>query len=469
MPDRPLYEILDDALQAFLTGSAESAYPEVGRLMEIARDLRELPRESFKARLKASLEREAKMGTATATEVRQTVMARLRVKNAPAAIEFYQKAFNAREIMRFEVQGVVAHANLAVGNAALLIAEESPEFPGPSTLGGSPVAMVLDVDNADTAVERALAAGATLVMPVADQFYGDRTGQIADPFGYTWAINQRIEDLTLEEMHRRFDAWKKSEQPRRPFARAGFRMVTPYVVATNAIGLVDFMKDLLGAEEKFRAVAPAGGLHCELKVGDSMMMVGGGGEGLAWRGEAGPMPFHVYVPDVDAAYRKAMEAGCQSFDPPSDHEWGERSANIKDPFGNFWYLATFHGDTWFRPGFSTVQSCLHPLRAEPVVQFLRRAFGAKEMGRHADPQGVVLHSTITIGDSTVELTEAMGPYQPMPGMFYLYVPDVDATYQRALSAGASSIHAPALQDYGDRTAAVKDVFGNQWYLATSQG
>jgi PhnB protein len=396
-------------------------------------------------------------------------MPRLRVRNAPAAIDFYKKAFGAQEVLRFDVQGTIAHAHLTIGNAAVLVAEESPDLnlPGPATLGGSPVGMMIDVENADTAVARALDAGATLVMPVADQFYGDRTGQVADPFGYTWALNQRVEELPVEEMYRRFEALKQSAPKPRKFARPGFRTVTPYIVAKDAIGLVAFMKTLLGAEEKFRAIGKMGGLHCELKVGDSMMMVGGGGEGLKWSGDAGPMPFHVYVPDVDSTYRAALDAGCESLDAPADHEWGERSANVKDPFGNFWYLATFKGETYYRPGFPTVQPYLQPLRAEPMVQFLRRAFGAKEMGRFANPEGVVLHSTITVGDSTLELCEAMGPYQPMPGMFYLYVPDADAAYQKALSAGASSVQTPVTQSYGDRTAAVKDIFGNQWYLATS--
>jgi len=139
---------------------------------------------------------------------------------------------------------------------------------------------------------------------------------------------------------------------------------------------------------------------------------------------------------------------------------------VKDPHGNFWYIATYRGENYFSPGAPTVQPYLHPLRAEPVIRFLQRAFGAKDLGRYTAPDGVMHHATIKIGDSQMEMGEAQGPYQPMPSMFYLYVPDVDATYRRALEAGAVSVNEPADQSYGDRTAGVKDIFGNQWYLAT---
>ena len=94
------------------------------------------------------------------------------------------------------------------------------------------------------------------------------------------------------------------------------------------------------------------------------------------------------------------------------------------------------------------------------------ATGVPGVEKYASPEGVVHHAKVTIGDSAVEMGEANGPYQPMPTMFYLYVPDVDASHYRAVNAGAASMSAPADQPYGDRTASVKDAFGNVWYLAT---
>ena len=131
-----------------------------------------------------------------------------------------------------------------------------------------------------------------------------------------------------------------------------------------------------------------------------------------------------------------------------------------------WYIATAKGERFIPEGLHTVNVYLHPLRAEPVIAFLQRAFGGSDVEKYASPEGVVHHAKVRIGDSAVEMGEANGPYQPMPTMFYLYLPNVDAAYSRALQAGAKSMSAPADQPYGDRTATVGDAFGNTWTLAT---
>jgi PhnB protein len=97
---------------------------------------------------------------------------------------------------------------------------------------------------------------------------------------------------------------------------------------------------------------------------------------------------------------------------------------------------------------------------------MTRAFGGRSVERYATPDGVIHHAQITIGDSVIEMGEAHGPYQPVPTRFYLYVENVDAMYQRAIAAGATSISEPADQPSGDRLAGVTDAFGNQWSLAT---
>ena len=178
------------------------------------------------------------------------------------------------------------------------------------------------------------------------------------------------------------------------------------------------------------------------------------------------MAFHVYVEDTDAVYQRALDAGASSLSAPMDQPYGERSAGVKDAAGNFWYIATAQGGRYMPAGLHTVTAYLHPLRAEPVIGFLKRAFGATEMEKYASPDGVIHHAKIQIGDSVLEMGEAHGPYQPMPSMFYLHVPDVDAMYLRAMNAGATSISEPADQPYGARSGGVKDAFGNQWYMAT---
>ena len=472
MPKRSLIHQVDDALQGLLGGRpAANVDPGLAPLVAIARELVDLPRENFKSRLKAELERKSSMATQAAVTIRQTAAPRLRVKNAAAAIEFYKQAFGAREIMRFDVHGQIAHAELTIGNATIMLGEEAPEygFPGPAALGGSPVSIHLFVDDADAVAAQAVAAGARLVRPVSDQFYGDRSGLVADPFGYSWDIAMRKEEMSAEEMRRRFEAMEQEQAAKRTASSPipkGFHTLTPYPRAQDAAGLIDFVKQTFGAEETFRAVGSAGGIHAEVLLGDSMLMLGGGGPGLSWHGESQPMAFHVYVEDTDAVYQRALAAGAVSLQPPADQVYGERSGSVKDLAGNNWYIATHKGDRYIPEGLHTVTAYLHPLRAEPVISFLKRAFGAEELEKYASPDGVIHHAKIKIGDSMLEMGEANGPYQPMPSVFYLYVPNVDAMYSRALNAGATSTSEPADQPYGDRSAGVKDVFGNQWYIAT---
>jgi PhnB protein len=246
----------------------------------------------------------------------------------------------------------------------------------------------------------------------------------------------------------------------------GFRTVTPYLIAADGPGLIEFAKQVFGAEEKFRAEGSAGGVHGEVRVGDSMLMMGGGIPGREFRVTASPQALHVYVTDTDAVYQKALAAGATSIGAPQDHDYGERGASVKDAFGNHWYIATHKGESYVPKGLNNVNVYLHPVKAEPVIDFLKRAFGAEEIAKHASPDGVVHHAEVRVGDSVVEMGEAHGVYQPMPSTFYLYVNDVDALYDRALKAGAASLHAPADQPYGDRVAGTKDPFGNTWYIAT---
>ena len=131
------------------------------------------------------------------------------LNSASDAIAFYKKALGADEVMRMEDPGgKVHHAEIKIGDSRIMLADEHPELQAlsPKTIGGSPVSIHLYVADVDAAVERAVAAGAKLVRPVADQFYGDRVGGIEDPFGYRWFIATRKEDLTMDEIRRRATA-----------------------------------------------------------------------------------------------------------------------------------------------------------------------------------------------------------------------------------------------------------------------
>jgi PhnB protein len=128
------------------------------------------------------------------------------VTGAASAIEFYKHAFGAKELMRIpHPDGRVGHAELQIGDSRIMLADEFPEMGArsPMTLGGTPVGIQLYVDDVDAVTRRALAAGAKTLRPVKDQFYGDRSGTLSDPFGHQWTISTHKEDVSLEEMQRR--------------------------------------------------------------------------------------------------------------------------------------------------------------------------------------------------------------------------------------------------------------------------
>jgi PhnB protein len=450
---------------------------EIEPLLRIAADLRDLPREAFKTRLKSELKGEKPMATVAepVSAVHTKAVPRIAFKDAAKAIEFYKKALGAQEKFRFEVEGRIPHAELEIGDSTILLADEWPEGGrfSAETWGHSPVAMSLDVDDVDAFAARAEAAGMKMVSPPTDQFYGRRDATLIDPFGYTWSISTVKEEMSLEEMHRRMKRMTQGpeggELPKKPSVSPippGFRMVTPYLVAEDGNALLDFAKEVFSAEEMLRVLTPIGGVHGELRIGDSMVMMGGGTPGHKFPATLQPNALHVYVKDADAVTKKAVAAGATLIDPVRDQEYGERSSSVRDAAGNYWYIATAKGDSYVPKGLQNVNPYLHPRRAEPLIGFLKRAFGAEEVAKYASPDGVVHHAVVRIGDSVIEMGEAHDKYTTMDAMFYLYVPNMDAVYRQALAAGATSFQEPTDQPYGDRSAGVKDAFGNKWYIAT---
>jgi PhnB protein len=134
------------------------------------------------------------------------------VKGAASAIEFYKKAFGATELFRMAApEGKLGHAEIKIGDSPIMLADEVPEmkYLGPESLGGTPVAMLLYVDDVDARFSQAIAAGAKEIRPVKDQFYGDRSGTLQDPFGHLWTIATHVEDVSPEEIEKRFGAHQK--------------------------------------------------------------------------------------------------------------------------------------------------------------------------------------------------------------------------------------------------------------------
>jgi PhnB protein len=418
----------------------------------------------------------AELVTKPVATARVSAAPRLAFRDPAKAIEFYKRALGAKEAFRFEVGGTIPHAELMIGDSPIDITGEWPEGGrfSAETLGGSPISISVQVPDVDAFAKHAAAAGMKLVRAPKDQFYGHRDATLEDPFGYSWGVFTVKEQMSVEEMHRRMQGMTttgpeggKTAEPKKgvsPVPR-GFRMVTPYLVAADGLELLEFAKQGLGAEELMRAVMPTG-VHAEVRIGDTTLMMGGGLAGKKFPGTLQPNALHIYVEDADAVTEKAVAAGATLIDPVRDQEYGERSSTVRDKAGNYWYIATAQGESHVPKGLFNVNPYLHPRRAEPLIGFLKRAFEAEEVAKYASPDGVVHHAVIRVGDSVVEMGEAHGKYETMEAMFYLYVPDMEAVYRQALAAGATSFQEPTDQPYGDRNAGVKDAFGNKWYIAT---
>jgi PhnB protein len=226
--------------------------------------------------------------------------------------------------------------------------------------------------------------------------------------------------------------------------------------------LLEFLTKAFDAVETASAVTPQH-VHREVRIGNSMLMIH---ESSAEAAAVAPRSFHVFVPDVDAVFARAIAAGGKSLGNPEDRPYGERSGFVEDPFGNYWFIGTSLGPTPVPEGMRTVTPYLHPPSAPSYIEFLTRAFGAVEDFR-AEHQGVVMHARVRIGDAAIEMGEAPGRGEK--SSFYLYVADVDALYARAIAAGAKSIVPPADQPHGDRLAVVEDPLGVGWMMARPTG
>jgi PhnB protein len=240
----------------------------------------------------------------------------------------------------------------------------------------------------------------------------------------------------------------------------GFTTVTPYVTVAEVERLIAFAKVVFDAEEVHRATGSAGGVHCTMAIGDSMLMFGGGPMA---RGQETLGALHVYVPDVDVVYRRALAAGAESVYEPEDKPYGERNCGVKDLVGNLWFVATRLPGPRPVEGLRTVTPFVLAKNALELIDFLKEALSAREIAVSKSPEGDLQHAAIWIGNAVLEFGESL----PQPAAFYLYVPDADAAYQQAVAAGATSLTPPADQRYGDRMGGVRDPWGNTWYIASN--
>jgi uncharacterized glyoxalase superfamily protein PhnB len=263
-----------------------------------------------------------------------------------------------------------------------------------------------------------------------------------------------LRDLPSEDFKTRL----KTELERKRNMPAGFRTVTPFIIHEKAPELVEFLQSTFGAQELKR------GIHSEVRIGDSMLIIAGGA--AASRGNL-PSALHVFVDDCDAVYARALRAGAVTImgtqGEPADRPYGERSAFVQDAFGNYWYIATRLGPAPAEnPG--SVVPYLHPENARRFIDFLGRAFGAQQLNVY-EQAGRVMHADVRLGDAVLEMGEASDRAGiPLNGFFF-FVDDVDAAYQRALAAGATGIRPPADIPGAMRSAIVRDPDGYLWWPA----
>ncbi len=490
----PLSEQFDLALEIIMAdreGSLPHVNSRIAAILRIASELRDLPQEDFKVRLRNELQSKTESVESSPTTERATSYIRpgshsanacLVVRDPERAIEFYRRAFGATELMSLkDPAGNVMHASIKIGDSPIEIAPEDPAYnQSPQALGGSPVIMSLYVEDVDTFASQAIEAGARVVFPVADQFYGDRAGRLSDPFGHLWIVATHKEDLTAEQIAERAAKWMSEqsagggEVSREPVRELlvdiaprphGFYSVTPYFQVEGAAEFIDFLQHAFGAEEILRVARPDGDkiAHAQLKIEGSMIELAD----ATVEFPPNPSAMWLFVRDADATYARALRAGATTLHEPVDQDYGDREASVKDPFGNHWYIATHRVDAEPLPAeVRSVTPFLHPERSGEVIDFMRQAFGAEEAFRAQDPQGTVHHAKVRIGNSMIAMGDAHGPWRPMPPALHLYVNDADAAYERAISAGAKSLYAPVDASHGERSAGVKDPFDNVWYIAT---
>jgi PhnB protein len=240
--------------------------------------------------------------------------------------------------------------------------------------------------------------------------------------------------------------------------REGFTTVTPYIWVPDR-GLADFLIRVFDAVETSVMDNPGHGIHRELRIGNSMVMLGETGEQKSALSR--PVALHIFVDDADATFARALAAGGTSLGDPADRPYGERSGFIRDPYGNHWYIATPLGPESLGNALRTVTPYILARDVDAYMAFLTDAFGAVQEARHEASPGYIPYARVRIGDAAVEL----GTADPMPGAYFLYVANPDAVYDQAIVAGATSLAPPADRPSGGRIGFVEDPIGNHWYIA----
>lgn len=283
----------------------------------------------------------------------------LAVPDVAAAVDYYTKAFAAEQVVALPgPDGALFHAEVKIGDSIVMIDLANDQgLPSPAKLGGTPVTLMLYVADVDATFGNAIAAGGEAEFEVDEVFWGDRFGQLTDPFGHRWAVATHIEDLTDAQIQERSKllgkrkrkgqpAWKQvagtpANSPQPP----DYHSLTMSLVLHDAASAIDYYKTAFGAAERSRILGPGGKLsHAELKIGDSLLVLADefpeqGGKSAKTLGGS-PVMIHHYVPDVNAVFARALAAGGNAVLEVKDVFWGDRYGAVIDPVMIPWGLAT---------------------------------------------------------------------------------------------------------------------------------
>jgi PhnB protein len=375
-------------------------------------------------------------------EGRIALSAGLVVKGAAQLIDFLKRAFDARELYRWEWPNSL-YASMRIGESVVGVSEATDH----EWMKSMPSMIYMYVPDCDAMYQQALRAGAKPLSEPEDKFYGDRHGAVQDEWGNQWYIATPIKEPTTMT--------GKVAQ-----LRPTFRTLTPYLLPPMA-EYVDFLKEVFDAKRTLRGDTGPGSFHAEFQIGNSMVMVGVGSN------RSMPASMIIYVPNVDETYARALKAGAKSTAEIVEN-YGDRFGLVEDPAGNGWCIATYLGRDPIvaQDRLNTITISFAVPGAARFIDFVKRAFDGREIVRYDSPEGKVMHAKIGIGDSALGVGEANDRWHSKPTMIYMYVEDCDAMYQRAVRAGAKSILEPRDQPYGDRQGGVEDEWGNQWFIAT---
>ena len=331
MAKRSLALQLDEVVQAMLVSlrprPEEAPDRELAPLMRVAQGLRELPRQEFRVTLKSDLQRRASMSEGTTAGAGQAkavhyqrpgltaIAPYIIVRPAAQFVEFLKSCFDGIERLRMPApDGSIMHAEVAIGNGAIEVSDGNEQYPT------APAAIHLYVDDPDATYARTLQAGATsFYAPTDDHPSGDRWGAVKDPFGNHWYIAKPR-------------GWTPGPE--------GLRSVQPYLHLNEAHKMIPFLETVFEAEAMGVHKSPEGIVHhATIRIGNATLEIDEA------HGEFQPMPchLHVYVPDTDAAYARALEAGATSIEAPRNAPYGDRAAGVKDAWGNSWFIATYLG------------------------------------------------------------------------------------------------------------------------------